>query len=171
MTANIAFDQIPQARAGRKTRLQQLKQQATDHYQKALDLITQHNQTSASPVSEFIQYKARQNILGSYLNSVPAPERFKNQEVLSYLTESDFLPASKRVLQQEPFQWIVARNGLRFSSITQQAKLCQDFFSLLVSANKHFQDLTYKPLGYPAICDSAEFQWGIDNINRTPHDI
>lgn len=166
LLANIHFDQLPSLRTGSQAKLlAHTQQKAIKHYSTALSLLIEHNDGGNSPsVSEFMLYKLRQNILACHLNILPAEQRFKDESVLKYLKDSDFLPRSKVVMNEEPYQWVVARNGLRFSSITENKTDSLWFFEALVNASQYFQDLKYQPLGYPAIIDSPEFSWSIKNV-------
>ncbi len=166
LKANIYFDQLPNLRqSGNKALLLETKNTAIKHYYLAIELINHHNATQNPPsVSEFVLYKLQQNILACHLNSVVPDKRLTDKAVLNHLKESDFFLQSKTVLEQEPFQWVVARNGLRFSSITKNKDDCQWFFNALIKSNKHFEDLNYSPVGYPAIINSMEFDWAIEHI-------
>lgn len=161
LLANTYFDCLGEYRqAGKKNLLARCQQQAIQHYQQAIVLIEQHNQlTDDHQVSEFVLYKVRQNILACYLNAVEPEQRESDQQVLNYLEHSDFLAQSERVLAQEPYLWVVARNGLRFASLLKSQEHCERFFSLLVESSGYFEDLDYSPLGYPAISESKEFDW------------
>lgn len=161
LLANTYFDCVGEYRqAGKSTALLACQQDAIHYYQQAIALIEQHNQQDAvDKVSEFVLYKVRQNILACYLNAVEPEQRESDQQVLNYLSHSDFLAQSERVLAQEPYLWVVARNGLRFGSLLKSRKHCQRFFGLLVTSSAYFEDLAYSPLGYPAISESKEFEW------------
>lgn len=161
LLANTYFDCLSGLRHGGKRRLLlEFQQQAIQHYQQAIVLIEQHNlQQDDHRVSEFVLYKVRQNILACYLNAVEPERRESDQQVLNYLEHSDFLAQSERVLAQEPYLWVVARNGLRFASLLKSHEYCERFFSLLVTSSGYFEDLAYSPLGYPAISESKEFDW------------
>jgi len=163
--ANMHFDQLPSLRAGHhKHQLHATQQTAIEHYNYSLTLMDEHIKTDNKPyLSEFTLYKARQNVLACYLNVVQPEKRFNDENVLNYLKQSDFIPRSMTVMVNEPYQWVVARNGLRFSSITKHKANCIWFFESLVKSSKFFSDLNYTPLGYPAIADSPEFNWAIDH--------
>ncbi len=166
LLANTYFDDIGALRTARKrVQLQEYQKHAIQHYQQAITLIETHNQEAAeSSVSEFVLYKVHQNILACYLNAIEPEHRESDEQVLNYLTHSDFLSQSKKVLVQEPYLWVVARNGLRFGSLLKSATLCEQFFRLLVAASPYFLDLDYAPQGYPAICNSKEFNWACQHV-------
>lgn len=166
LLANTFFDCLGEYRqAGKRSLLAESQQQAIEHYQQAIVLIEQHNQLiDDHQVSEFVLYKVRQNILACYLNAVEPEQRESDEQVLNYLEHSDFLAQSERVLAQEPYLWVVARNGLRFASLLKSREHCERFFSLLVNASAYFEDLAYSPLGYPAISESKEFEWACKQV-------
>ncbi|UZE96385.1 hypothetical protein [Alkalimarinus alittae] len=161
LLANTYFDCVGEYRqVGKKAALLACQQQAIHYYQQAIALIEQHNQQdSGDKVSEFILYKVRQNILACYLNAIDPEQRESDLKVLNYLAHSDYLTQSERVLVQEPYLWVVARNGLRFGSLLKSREQCERFFGLLVTSSAYFEDLGYSPLGYPAISESKEFEW------------
>jgi len=165
LIANIFFDQIPLLRDNRKiSKLATVKQEAINHYQLSLSLINSHNTALRKPyVSEFEQYKLEQNILACHLNAELPEQRYNSPIVISHLQTSSFLDASEKVLSKEAYQWVVARNGLRFSSLIKDAQQCHKFFSHLVTANKLFSDIGYSPDSYPPINESPEFTWAIEN--------
>lgn len=163
--ANIHFDQLSSLRnSHHKHQLHVTQQTAIEHYNDSLKLMDEHIKNENQPnLTEFTLYKAQQNVLACYLNVVQSEQRFNDVNVLRYLKQSDFIPRSMMVMVNEPYQWVVARNGLRFSSITKNKANCVWFFDSLIKSSKFFSDLTYKPLGYPAIADSPEFNWAISN--------
>lgn len=129
-------------------------------------MLEQYNKGAKDKaVSEFVLYKLRQNILACYLNAVAPEQRENDEQVQYYLVHSDFLVQSERVLKQEPYLWVVARNGLRFASLLKSKAYCDRFFSLLVASSAYFEDLAYTPQGYPAISESKEFSWACDNLS------
>lgn len=166
LAANIYFDQLASLRKGsNKNRLYETHENAIEHYTSALSLSSQHNSSGEKPlVSNLIQFKLRQNILACHLNIVEPDQRFQSEGVIKYIQESDFLTKSKEILETEPYQWAVARNGLRFSSITRNRDDCIEFFEFLIKANKYFLDLKYNPVSYPAIIKSQEFDWAVNNV-------
>lgn len=175
LLANTYFDGLAALRSvGKRNQLETSQQRAVQHYQQAIQLIELHNQqvqagggednATTTMVSEFTLYKLRQNILACYLNAVAPEQREHDEKVLNYLTHSDFMTQSARVMEQEPYLWVVARNGLRFGSLLRSAVYCQQFFGLLVTASRWFEDLDYAPLGYPAIHQSKEFHWACQHV-------
>ncbi len=166
LLANIHFDRLSALRDhGRHESLVSAQQLAIDHYRQALDLIISHQQRQNLPwVSEFNGYKLRQNILACHLNVLAPGQRYNDPEVLAYVERSYFLQNSKSVLNQEPWLWMVARNGLRFASLMKKTDDCRWFFIALVKASRFFADLDYRPPNYPAIADSEEFAWAVDHV-------
>jgi len=166
LTANTYFDGLAELRSlGKSDRMLASQRLAVENYQHAITLLEQYNNSAeGQSVSEFILYKLRQNILACYLNAVAPEQRENDEQVLHYLVHSDFLVQSERVLEQEPYLWVVARNGLRFASLLKSKAYCDRFFSLLVTSSAYFEDLAYSPLGYPAISESKEFSWACENL-------
>jgi hypothetical protein len=68
------------------------------------------------------------------------------------------------MLKLEPFQWGIARNGLRFSSLLENEADVKFFFKVLVNVNDRFSDLDYKPLNYGPLSSGTDFQWAIKNV-------
>lgn len=167
LTANTYFDSLTELRSlGKPDRMLASQQQAVQHYKQAITLLEQYNKGAKDKaVSEFVLYKLRQNILACYLNAVAPEQRENDEQVQYYLVHSDFLVQSERVLKQEPYLWVVARNGLRFASLLKSKAYCDRFFSLLVASSAYFEDLAYTPQGYPAISESKEFSWACDNLS------
>ena len=166
LLANTYFDRLPELRTGSKRgQLLDNQQEAIKHFKHAIILIDKHNQQAPdNRVTEYVLYKVRQNILACYLNAVDPEQRENDEKVLDYLTHSDFLVQSEKVLQQEPYLWVVARNGLRFSSLLKSKAHCEYFFKQLITASQYFLELTYKPQGYPAISESKEFSWACEHV-------
>ncbi len=164
LIGDIHLDQIPNFRNnGQSDLLKQAKDNALIHYQNCYQLLLQV--TDQHAIDSFTLYKVKQNMLACYLNSLHAADRYHDQSLLQYLDKTDFINASKAVLKKEPYQWIIARNGLRFSAITKNLNDCKFFFDALISSNKAFRDPHYKPLGAPAIKQSEQFSWAIKQLS------
>ena len=191
LKADIHLDQLPLHRNnGQSAELENQQQLALHHYQNCYRLLIEQQSLEPSAqlspqvsrqvsrqvsqqvlqqvlqqqpclIDQFTLYKVQQNMLACHLNGLHANHRYQHPKLLDYLKNSDFINASKRVLRTEPYQWIIARNGLRFSSIMKNSADCTVFFQALVTANKAFSDLDYAPLGAPAISKSTEFFWAI----------
>lgn len=166
MLGNIYFDRIPSHRDnGQRRQLEHVKQTAIVYYQSSLDSIERYNQANPNQrVEEIHLYKARHNVLACYLNAVPKEQRSSDPDIIKYLRESNYIPNSKNTLAAEPFQWSIARNGLRFSSLVKNAEDVKYFFNALVAVSDRFMDLSYEPINYGSISDGADFQWAINKI-------
>lgn len=171
LLGHIAFDRIPAHRDNsRKPQLQQEKRRAVAHYQQSVNAIERYNaQQPVQPVGESHLYKARHNILACYLNAVPQDLRHEDEEVLNYLRESSFLPASRITLGREPFQWSIARNGLRFSSLIHDREGVDFFFKAMSKVSPCFLDLNYAPLNHPPIAEGRDFAWAIEQVLTTEY--
>jgi hypothetical protein len=165
LLGNIHFDRIPTMRDnGLHLELNKTKQKAIDYYQTSVSAIEKYNQHNREPVGASHLYKARHNILACYLNAVVQEQRSCDSDVLQYLRQSNYIPNSKITLQAEPFQWSIARNGLRFSSLLQNQQDVQYFFNALISVSDKFSNLDYQPLNYSSISAGADFKWAIMNV-------
>lgn len=166
LLGNIQFDRIPIYRDnGQRPQLEAARQRAIEYYQNSVTAIERYNeQHPAQPVGASHLYKARHNILACYLNAVPQEQRGRDPAILSYLRESNYIPDSKQTLAAEPYQWSIARNGLRFSSLLENAEDVKYFYKALVAISDRFLDLDYEPLNYGAISVGADFQWALNNV-------
>ncbi len=168
LLGNIAFDRIPTYRDnGMWQQLEEAKHQAIHYYQSSVKWLDAHNLAAscdAEKIGESYLYRARHNILACYLNAVPQEQRSHDQNILRYLRESDYIAGSKHTLEIEPYQWTIARDGLRFASLLHNAEDVKFFFQALVNVSKHFLDLDYKPLNYGPISSGTDFQWAIENV-------
>lgn len=172
LKADIHLDQLPTLRNnGQSQALAVQKELALEHYQQSYQLLEgiKTQQPSMQPsvaIDEFTLYKLQQNMLACHLNSLHADQRYTDQSLKHYLNHSNFIHSSKRVLHTEPYQWIIARNGLRFSSINSNKADCEFFYQALIIANSAFADFNYAPNGAPPIMQSTEFKWAIQQINE-----
>ncbi len=166
LLGNIEFDRIPLYRDnGMRDQLAECKQQAINYYQQSVAAIEQHNQlTPSNPVGASHLYKACHNILACYLNAVPQTERSEDEQTIAYLRTSNYIANSKQTLIAEPFQWTIARNGLRFSSLLENSDDIKYFITALATISKRFLDLNYEPLNHTAMGTSEDFRWAIDNV-------
>ncbi len=166
LLGHIQFDRIPEHRDNaRRSALQHCKQQAIHHYQQSVSSIEQYNQhPPADPVGPQHVYRARHNILACYLNAVNSQQRHQDRELLNYLSQSNYIANSKLTLSAEPFQWQIARNGLRFSSLIHHADDVAYFFRRLVGISKSFLDLHYRPLNTAPIAEGDDFAWARQQV-------
>lgn len=166
LLGNIHFDRIPMYRDnGKRLELKDSQNLAVQHYQASVEAIERHNQSELqNKIGANHLYKARHNILACYLNSIPSAQRSEDSAVLQYLRESDYIDKSKQTLVEEPFQWSIARNGLRFSSLIKNAANVTYFFNALLKINPQFLDLNYKPFNVGAISSGVDFEWAIKQV-------
>ena len=158
LSGNIKLDQLGLLRKnGKHQLLEATREAALNNYRRSLELSLNYDQ-----VDSFTLYKLRQNMLACYLNALTPEQRSQSDSLLNYLHDCDFINASKQVLLDEPYQWLPARNGLRFSSLVENSEDCRWFYAALCSANKAFRDLNYAPENTPAIAVSKEFQWALE---------
>ncbi len=165
LAANIAFDRLPYCRDnGLSEKLAENQKAALQWFQEAKHAITYCKQSLEIKIEEFVTYKLTQNMLASYLNALPSPNRLNNDDLRSFIDSSNYIEETKHMLELEPFQWSIARNGLRFSSLLQDADDCEFFYRALVISNKHFLDFNYPLSGAPSIGESEDFQWALGII-------
>lgn len=166
LLGNIQFDRIPAYRDnGMPKRLSETKQRAIGFYENSVAAIEEHNaRYPRQQVGPSHLYKARHNILACYLNAVPQEKRSQDSGILHYLKDSSFIANSKQTLEAEPFQWGIARNGLRFSSLLENPEDVKYFFTALVNVSPRFLDLDYRPLNYGPISAGTDFRWAIDKV-------
>ncbi|OZG71741.1 hypothetical protein BTA51_19055 [Hahella sp. CCB-MM4] len=158
LLGDICFDRIPAYR--NVDELDRLKARAIAHYQQALAIIE-----CETELSELVKYKARQNILACHLNAAKRKGSWvEDKETLDYFEQSDFLGKTKEVLSLEPFNWNIARNGLRFASMLHDQLNVRYFYNQLINVSKLFQNLDYEPYETPALSRSSDFQWAIENV-------
>ncbi len=171
LSGNIQLDQLGVFRKNGKTQqLETAQQQGIELYQQSLLLLEEAQKSTdiQTDIDAFTFYKLRQNMLACYLNALAPDARSESGPLLEYLKACDFISATRRVLAAEPYQWLLARNGLRFSSLTYNPADCQWFYDALCTANKAFTDLNYSPENTPSIANSIEFRWAIDNVLGKP---
>lgn len=167
LSGNIQLDQLGVFRKNGKLRqLTAAQQQGIAFYQQSLSLLEEAQQSAELPadIDAFTFYKLRQNMLACYLNALTPDARSESSKLLEYLEACDFICSTKQLLTAEPFQWLPARNGLRFSSLTHNAEDCHWFYQALCTANKAFTDLHYSPENTPSVASSIEFRWAIENV-------
>ncbi len=158
LLGDIYFDRIPAFRT--VAELDHLKLQAIRYYQQALGIIE-----AETELSELVKYKVRQNILACYLNAAKRKGSWvEDEDTLNYFENSNFLGKTKEVLLLEPFNWNIARNGLRFASMLHDRDNVQYFFNQLLDVSKLFKDLNYEPFETSALNRSGDFQWAIENV-------
>jgi hypothetical protein len=166
LAANIAFDRIAYCRDnGLATKLAENQMSALKWFQQAKLAIEHCKQSQGINVEPFVIYKLTQNKLACYLNGLPSANRLDNHVLKGYIEGSGYIAETKNMLELEPFQWGIARNGLRFSSLLNNAQDCEYFFRALITANKHFLDCDYQLPGGLSINQSDDFQWALTVIN------
>jgi hypothetical protein len=166
LAANMAFDRIAYCRDnGLANKLAENQTSALKWFQQAKLAIEHCKQSQGINVEPFVIYKLTQNKLACYLNGLPSANRLDNHVLKGYIEGSGYIAETKNMLELEPFQWGIARNGLRFSSLLNNAQDCEYFFRALVTANKHFLDCDYQLPGGLSINQSDDFQWALTVIN------
>ena len=161
LLGDMLFDQILKVRNARRwEHLESAKKEAVNYYQLALEIME-----TKTELNEVTRYKVRQNILACYLNAAKRKGLWtEDADTLNYFHSSQFLTKTKEVLELEPFNWNLARNGLRFSSLLQDKSNSEYFFNNMVQASRLFLDLNYEPFETPALAKSKDFEWSVKHV-------
>lgn len=161
LLGDIRFDHcLRQRKRNQFQAMQTAKRAAITAYEQALAIL---ERTGLAEL--VIRYKLRQNILACYLNTSKQRGVWTGDaDTLHYLQASDFMEKTKQLLEDEPFQWIIARNGLRFASLLQQEADAKYFFKALLRASPLFADPDYVPNQAPSLRSSKDFAWCFDKL-------
>ncbi len=167
LLGNIEFDRIAvHAERHDNDKVEISKQAALLHYQVVLDALAQHNCSHPeNVVSEQHIYRAHYNMVACHLNAIPDDAYSSHDDAsLKYVRESGYLEHCRSAITAEPFQWSIARNGLRFSSLLEDENEVKRFFSLLIVISPRFVDLSYEPYNQLAISVMEDYRWAIKNV-------
>lgn len=166
LLGHIEFDRISDALDSDELgKAELVKQRAVEHYRNVLDLLEKYNELHPEkPIEMRHRYRVHHNILTSHLNAVPDEQRMVDASVLSYLRQSDYLEQCKKAIEEEPFQWAIARSGLRFSSLIHDTAQVEWFFNKLVEIHPWFVDLSYEPYNQLSLSVLPEYQWAVQNV-------
>lgn len=156
---NINQNRMRQARLKKLSlsTVERYQSQAITHYHAAASI----NTLDSLPIE---QYKLRHNIFVCYVNAVNERDRNNNPALIKQLETIPYLASVQQVLEHEPFQWECARNGLLYASITKDRESIATLFEALVSANQHFIELNYEPLGCDSIINDPSLRWALNNV-------
>ena len=139
---------------------------AQQWYQRALDILKSHRQDNRLIVQE---YKLQQCIVSTLFNSCE-PGRRDNEKIRQWLSEMDYISTVKIVIEAEPWNWVVARNGLIASAILKKAEECFFFWETMQTVDIRFQDIHFTPTkkkGYwPSLARDPDLKWFIDLIHN-----
>ena len=167
LLGNLEFDRIARhAERCEKDNVEISKQAALLHYQTVLDLLAQHNDCYPEEViSEQHIYRAHYNMVACYLNAIPEDAYSSHDAAsLKYVRQSGYLQHCRVAIRAEPFQWSIARNGLRFSSLLEDEEEVKCLFNLLTTIHPKFVDLSYEPYNQLAISVMEDYKWAIKNV-------
>ncbi len=170
LLGNVAFDRIAiHLENGSRIKMEETKKSAIEHYQTAISMLEQHNRLNPDHAVKMRDlYHVHYNILACYLYAVPEEARNHDAAILQHVRKSGYLERCKEAIAEEPFQWSIARNGLRFSSLLEDKGEIKQFFSLLIAVHPKFVDLSYEPFNQLSISVMPAYQWAIKNV-LTPH--
>jgi len=163
---NIEFDHIASyIESGEHPKAEEAKQRAIGHYQTVISTIEEHNkQHPENIVGIHHLYRVHYNMLACYLNAITEQHTSHDTATLQYIRDSGYLKRCKEAIADEPFQWSIARNGLRFSSLLEDEKEVKHFFNLLIAIYPRFVDLSYEPYNQLSISVMEDYKWAIKNI-------
>jgi len=167
LLGNIEFDRIAaHAEQHEKDKVSISKEAALQHYQLVLDSLALHNcKHPESAVSEHHIYRAHYNMVACFLNTIPDDAYTSHDEAtLKYVRESGYLDHCRTAIAEEPFQWSIARNGLRFSSLLKDVEEVKCFFNLLLEIHPKFIDLSYEPYNQLSVSVMEDYRWAIKNV-------
>ena len=167
LLGNIEFDRIAvHAERHDKAQVEIAKQAALLHYQAVLDFLLQYNLADPDKaVSGQHIYRAQYNRVACYLNAIPE-DAYSSHDVasLKYVRESGYFEHCRSAIADEPFQWNIARNALRFSSLLKDEEEVMRFFNQLIAIYPRFVDLSYEPYNQLAISVMEDYRWAIKNV-------
>jgi len=167
LLGNIEFDRIAaHAERHEQDKVAISRQVALLHYQKALDSLAQHNRNHLeSAISEHHIYRVHYNMVACYLNAIPDDAHVSHDAAtLQYVRDSGYLARCEEAIADEPFQWSIARIGLRFSSLLEDEEAVKHFFDLLIAIYPKFVDLSYEPYNQLSISVMEDYSWAIKNV-------
>jgi len=167
LLGNIEFDLIAtHTERHEKDKVSTSKEAALKHYQMVLDSLAQHNREHPErAVSEHHTYRAHYNMVACFLNAIPEDAYASHDgATLKYVQESGYLDHCRTAIAEEPFQWSIARNGLRFSSLLKDEEQVKCFFNLLIAIHPKFVDLSYEPYNQLSISVMEDYRWAIKHV-------
>jgi len=167
LLGNIQFDYIEvYAEQREHEKVAHSMQAALEHYQTVLNVLTQHNlEHQENKVSELHLYRVHYNMVACYLNTIPEDAYMSHDAAsLKYVRESNYFAHCKTAIAEEPFQWSIARNGLRFSSLLKDEEEVKCFFDLLIKVHPRFVDLSYEPYNQLSISVMEDYKWAIKHV-------
>ncbi len=167
LLGNIEFDHIATyANSGENAKAALAKQQAVKHYQKVIVALEQEYRFNPEAALSTIHlYRVQYNMVACYLNAIPDDAYISHDaETLQYVRDSNYLEHCKAAIVAEPFQWSIARNGLRFSALLEDEKEVRVFFDLLLAIHPNFVDLSYEPYNQLSISVMEDYKWALTHV-------
>lgn len=134
---------------------------ALEWYNKALAVL----ETQSDKRLNQEKYKLQQCLVSTQYNSCESGKRAESPKIRAWLTQMDYLDLVKTVLQEVPWNWMVARNGLVAASILHEYKSCLFFWQALHTAHKRFRDPHFRPCNdHQAIAEDPDLAWFTKHI-------
>ncbi len=167
LKGSMYFDKIGLLRdSNQPKRLEAFRSDAIRYYSESFEILRHAINEMPFPFNLNEPYKLQVNIIACHVNAIASSDRGSSEELRSAIEKSDIAELSKNILESEPFQWKVARNALRFSSLIKNDGDVDFFYQKLITANRRFSDLHYEPEGCPSIADSLDFSYAVTIIEN-----
>lgn len=137
--------------------------QAVEYYHKALSILEEVGDNGLLAQ----KYKLQQCLVAIKFNAIPAEERAHSKELRDWLKGLGYLELAAAVIQEDSWNWMVARNGLIAASISQNWSQCDFFWRALREANKHFSSIDFKPANeLPAVSQDPDLRWFVSQLRE-----
>lgn len=134
---------------------------ALDWYQEALKRLDYHLNNNL----QVQKYKIQQCIVSIHFNCCKPKQRANNEDIRCWLLDMDYLKVVEKVIKEDPWNWIVARNGLIAASILRDLEKCWFFWKAMKKVNKRFADLDFVPsCDLPAIKEDVDLTWFVEQV-------
>ena len=167
LKGSMCFDKIGLLRdSNQPKRLEAFRSDAIRYYSESFEILKHSISDMPFPFNINEPYKLQVNIIACHVNAVASNDRGSSEKLKSAIEKSDIVELSKNILESEPFQWKVARNALRFSSLIKHVDNIDFFYQKLAAANRRFSNVKYEPESCPSIADSADFSYAVTIIQN-----
>ncbi len=136
---------------------------AQEWYQKALEIIDHFSDESL-----IVQrYKIQQCVVSTMFNSCESG-RCDNEKIRQWFADMSYLNIVRSVLDVEPWNWVVAKNGLVAASILRLRDECLFFWKAMQKVDKRFKDLDFAPSQkddyWSSISDDPDLSWFVNLV-------
>ncbi|MDM8547450.1 hypothetical protein [Candidatus Venteria ishoeyi] len=135
-------------------------EKASYWYQRALIILEQTEYQALT----LQRYKVCQCLVATRFNQTKPAQRQNNPELRQWLRDITYLQNVEVILNDDYWNWMVARNGLVAASILQDMDYCQKFWKIMCAVSREFEDLAFVPgkeMG--SILKDPDLQWFCQN--------